>query len=49
MNGQRFYSIDKDIVEVVVKELLIDSQEKLIGDISYTVAVKKKKAPCAPL
>ncbi len=34
MNGQRFCSIDKDIVEVVVKELLIDNQEKLDGDIA---------------
>ncbi len=32
VNGQHVYSIGKDIVEVAVKELLIDSQEKLNGD-----------------
>ncbi len=31
---KRFYSIGKDIIEVVVKELLIDDQEKLDGNIA---------------
>ncbi len=34
VNGQHFYSIDEDIVEVVAKELLMDNQDKLDGDIT---------------
>ncbi len=37
MNGQCSYSIDKDIVEVVVKELLIANETKLDGNIAMLV------------
>lgn len=34
MNGLMTYSLDKNIVEVVVKELMIDDQDNLDGDIA---------------
>ncbi len=43
VNGQHFYSINKDIVEIVTKEFLIGDQEKLDDDIAMRAFGKPSK------